>query len=67
LEQNKSNSSEVLLDIPVLAEIIEEIILPQYYFNSDREGWSKKAFDFLSCLLSGSIQSIINISKEQQL
>jgi hypothetical protein len=67
LEQNKGDSSEVLLDVPVLAEIIEEMMLPQYHLSSDGEGWSKEALDFLSCSLSGSIQSIMNVSKERQL
>jgi len=55
LEQNQGDSLEALLDVPVLAEIIEEIMLPWYHLNSDGEGWSKEALDFLSCSLSGSI------------
>jgi hypothetical protein len=62
LEQNQGDSSEVLLDVPVLAEIIEEMMLPRYHLNSDGEGWSKEALNFLSCSLSGSIQSMMNVS-----
>lgn len=55
--------SQVLLDFPILAEIIEEIMLSRYHLTPDDEKWSKDALDFLSCALEGSFESLMNVSK----
>lgn len=55
--------SQVLLDLPILAEIIEEMMLSRCHFTSDDESWSKDALDFLSCTLSGSLESLMNVSR----
>ena len=55
--------SQVLLDLPILAEIIEEMMLSRYHLTSDDESWSKDALDFLSCTLSGSLESLMNVSR----
>ena len=49
------------MDFPILAEIIEEMMLSRYHLTSDDERWSKEALDFLSCTLEGSFESLINI------
>jgi hypothetical protein len=51
--------SQVLLDFPILAEIIEEMML-----SSDDERWSKDALDFLSCTLLGSLESLMNVRND---
>ena len=53
--------SQVLLDFPILAEIIEEMMLSRYHLTSDDERWSKEALDFLSCTLEGSFESLMNV------
>jgi hypothetical protein len=55
--------SQVLLDLPILAEIIEEMMLSRYHLISDDESWSKDALDFLSCTLSGSLESLMSVSR----
>ncbi len=53
--------SQVLLDFPILAEIIEEMMLSSYHLLSDEERWSKDALDFLSCSVEGSFESLMNV------
>ena len=53
--------SQVLLDFPILAEIIEEMMLSSSHLNSGDERWSKDALDFLSCTVEGSFESLINV------
>jgi hypothetical protein len=53
--------SQVLLDFPILAEIIEEMMLSSYHLTSDDERWSKDALDFLSCTVEGSFESLMNV------
>jgi hypothetical protein len=47
-----------LLDLPCIAEIVEEILLLRCNID-DNLAWSKDALDFVSCCLSGSIESLI--------
>jgi hypothetical protein len=53
--------SQVLLDFPILAEIIEEMMLSSYHATSGNERWSKDALDFLSCTVEGSFESLMNV------
>ncbi|KAH6698104.1 hypothetical protein BKA61DRAFT_622661 [Leptodontidium sp. MPI-SDFR-AT-0119] len=53
--------SQVLLDFPILAEIIEEMMLSRYHLAPDDEKWSRDAIDFISCTLEGSFESLINV------
>ncbi|RFU32105.1 hypothetical protein B7463_g4226, partial [Scytalidium lignicola] len=55
-----SKTSQVLLDFPILAELIEEMILTRYHLTPDDEKWSEDALSFLSCTLSGSLESLVN-------
>jgi hypothetical protein len=54
--------SHVLLDIPVLAEIVEEMMLSRYHITSGDDMCSEEALSFLSCTLSGSLQSLMKVS-----
>ena len=56
--------SEILLDYPILAEIIEEMMLSRYHLTSDDESWSEDALSFLSCALSGSLENLMNVRRE---
>ena len=56
-----SKVSQVLLDFPVIAELIEEMMLSRYHLTSDDEKWSEDALSFLSCALSGSLESLMNV------
>jgi len=58
---NKSTLSHAILDLPYLAEILEEMILPRYHIKSDEGAWSGEILDFLSCSLSGSVESLVNV------
>jgi hypothetical protein len=53
--------SHALLDLPFLAEIVEEMMLPRYHLEEDGESWSPDALAFLSCSLSGSIESLLKV------
>jgi hypothetical protein len=53
--------SQVLLDFPILAEIIEDMMLSRYHLTSDDERWSEDALAFLSCALSGTLESLLNV------
>ena len=53
--------SQVLLDFPILAEIIEEMMLSRYHLTPDDENWSRDAIDFISCTLEGSFESLMNV------
>jgi hypothetical protein len=55
--------SQVLLDLPILAKIIKEIMLSRYHLTSNDESWSKDALDFLSCTLLGSLESLMSVSR----
>jgi hypothetical protein len=52
---------QVLLDFPILAKIIKEIMLSSYHLTSDNKRWSKGALDFLSYTIKGLFKSLINI------
>jgi hypothetical protein len=56
--QENSKVSQVLLDFPVLAEIIEEMMLSRYHLVSEDQKWSEDALSFLSCTLSGSLETL---------
>ena len=56
-----SRTSHVMLDFPILVELIEEMMLSRYHFTSDDERWSKDILSFLSCALSGSLESLMNV------
>jgi hypothetical protein len=47
--------------MPVLAEMIEDMILSRYHHTSDDQRWSKEALSFLSCSISGSLQSLMSV------
>lgn len=52
--------SHALLDLPYLAEIVEEMLLPRYHLIDD-EAWSQEALEFFSCCLSGSIETLLTV------
>jgi hypothetical protein len=52
----------LLLHYPLLAEIIEEMILSSYHLASDDDRRSEEALSFLSCTFSGSLESLMNVS-----
>ncbi|CZT52252.1 uncharacterized protein RSE6_13541 [Rhynchosporium secalis] len=58
--QESPKVSQVLLDFPILAEMIEEMMLSRYHLTPDDDKWSWDAVDFLSCTLEGSIESLMN-------
>ena len=45
---NNTESSEILLDFPILAEAIEQMILSRYHLAPEKEMWSVDAKNFLS-------------------
>jgi hypothetical protein len=53
--------AHALLDLPYMAEIVEEMLLLRYRPDDD-EALSKDALDFVSCCLSGSIESLMKVS-----
>ena len=54
--------SQVLFDFPILAELIEEMMLPRYHHTSDDDKkWSEDALGFLACTISGSLESLMNV------
>jgi hypothetical protein len=52
--------SHALLDLPYLADIVEEMLLPRYHLGGE-EAWSEDALEFLSCCLSGSIEGLLAV------
>lgn len=56
-----SRISRVLLDFPILVELIEEMMFSRYHLISDNEKWSEDALDFHSCALSGSLETLMNV------
>jgi hypothetical protein len=36
-------------------------MLPRYHLTSDDERWSEDALGFLSCALSGTLESLMNV------
>ena len=42
--------------------MIEEMMLTRYHLEDDDEAWSREAHQFLSCSLSGSMESLVNVS-----
>ena len=54
--------SQVLLDFPILAELIEDMMLSRYHHTSESEKWSADALDFLACAVSGSLESLVKVS-----
>jgi hypothetical protein len=50
--------SQVLLDFPIVAELIEEMMLSRCHLISDNENWSENALDFLLCTLTGSLEAL---------
>lgn len=50
------------MDFPVIAEIMEEMMLSRFHLTCDDERWSGDALDFLSCTLSGSLETLRNVS-----
>ena len=60
-----SKVSQVLLDFPIIAELIEEMMLSRYHLTSGDEQWSEDAISFLSCALSGSLESLMNVRGQQ--
>ena len=58
---DNNRSSEILLDFPILAEAIEEMMLSRVHLASEDEKWSEDAKNFLSCTLSGSLKSLMKV------
>jgi hypothetical protein len=54
-------TSQAILDFPIFAEIIEEMMLSRYHLESADDRFSKDARSFLSCTLSGSLESLMNV------
>ncbi|MAD81879.1 MAG: hypothetical protein CL912_02855 [Deltaproteobacteria bacterium] len=48
-------SSQVLLDFPIIAELIEDMMLSRFHLSSK---WSEHALGFLSCTLTGSLENL---------
>lgn len=53
--------SEILLDFPILAEAIEEMMLSRHRPASGDDRWSEDAKNFLSCSLSGSLKNLMKV------
>ena len=53
--------SQVLLDFPILAQIIEERMLSRYHLTPNDENWSRDAIGFISCTLEGWFESLMNM------
>jgi len=51
----------VLLDFPLLAEVIEEMMLPQYHLISNNKAWSQEALSFLSCSLLDLVETLMKV------
>ena len=58
---HSTGTSEALLDFPILAEAIEEMMLSRYDDSSDDKRWSEDARNFLSCTLSGTLKNIMKV------
>jgi hypothetical protein len=56
-----SRVSQVLLNFPIIAELIEEMMLSRYHLTSGDEQWSEDALSFLSCALTGSSESLMKV------
>ncbi len=56
-----SKAPQVLLDFPILTEVIEDMMLSRYHLTSNDEKLSEDALDFLSCTLSGSLETLIKV------
>ncbi|RDL36258.1 uncharacterized protein BP5553_06870 [Venustampulla echinocandica] len=54
-----SKVSQVLLDFPILAELIEDMMLSRYHLTPNDIMWSEDALSFLSCTLSGSLETLM--------
>ena len=54
--------AQALLEMPLLAEMTEDMILSRYHHTSDDQRWSKEVLSFLGCSISGSLQSLMNVS-----
>lgn len=54
--------AQALLEMPLVAEMIEGMILSRYHHTSDDQRWSKEVLSFLGCSISGSLQSLMNVS-----
>jgi hypothetical protein len=44
-----------------MADVVQEMMLPRYHLKDSDESWSPDALDFLSCCLSGSIESLVAV------
>jgi hypothetical protein len=52
---------QILLDFPILAEVIEDMMLSRYHLTSEDEKLSEDALSFLSCTLSGSLETLMKV------
>ncbi len=50
--------AHALFDLPYMAKIVEEMLLLRF----KNEAWPADALDFVSCCLSGSVQSLMRVS-----
>ena len=56
-----SRQSHAILDLPCMADMVQEMMLPRYHLKDSDESWSRDALDFLTCCLSGSIRSLVAV------
>ncbi|TGO56037.1 hypothetical protein BCON_0083g00300 [Botryotinia convoluta] len=54
-----SINGDVRIDLPFLAEIVEEMMLPRYHLIDEKDAWSDEALQLLSCCISGSVESML--------
>lgn len=59
--------SQILLDCPIIVDMIEEMMLSRLHLAPDDEKWFADAQDFLSCALSGSLETLMNVRRGQNL
>ena len=58
-------ATDLLLDFPIFAELVEEMMLSRYHLVYGQYQWSPEALQFLSCTLSGSLGSLTNVRTHQ--
>lgn len=63
VSDGNAKTSHALLDVPFLADIVEEMLLPRYHLQGD-ESWSENALEFLSCCMSGSIETLLKVRSD---
>ncbi|KAF7894688.1 uncharacterized protein EAF01_010138 [Botrytis porri] len=60
-KEKNLNLLHAFLDLPILAEIAEDMMLPRYHMvGAINNGWSLEAFQFLSHCISGTVETSIS-------